>query len=221
MNKRTVIFDFDHTLFDRKKFFEEDLPDLIGVGREKFLSSYEENFKDSETKKVDYDFNRHLELLGKNNDLVKEKINKFFKDLEKYLKPGAIELLKKLKINGDNLILVSFGNIAWQEQKIKNIKALAEYFDEDRLIITDQGKEEIISEYVGEEEVVIVNDKIEESLLMEKAIGRKCQLCIIRGIYSKDKEFKGRLFEGLAEVEKELLPSEIKNETKRDPFKLK
>jgi len=202
-----VIFDFDHTLFDKKRFFEEDLPRVIGVDKEEFIKTYNENFKDDTTGKVNYSLEKHLEVLGKNDELSKKKINEFLKVADKYLKPGALELLEGFKMSGSDMYLVTQGNPEWQKMKIDQIKQLNKYFNDSHRVISDLNKEKTMEFFKNvNDEIVIINDKPDESLRMEKEIDRKCRIYITDSEYSRDIKYEGKTFKNLEELGKEIFP---------------
>jgi hypothetical protein len=205
MEKRIVIFDFDHTIFDTEKFFENDLPDFIGIDRKIFKKAYEKNFKVKKTKKVNYDLIKHLEILGVNNTETRKKIFRFLTNIRKYLMPGSIEFLEKIKKNGDELYLVTFGNIAWQKLKVNNIKKLKRYFNPKHRIFVDKNKIgalDFIKNKNKDKEVILINDNKKESLAMKKFFGRKTKLFLISGVYSKN--YRGKVYKDLLEINKEL-----------------
>jgi hypothetical protein len=203
MDKRTVIFDFDHTLFDTDKFFKKDLPDFLGIDQLRFIKTAEKNFKNQKSKKVNYNLLKHLEILGVNNIGIRKKIFKFLTHIEKYLMPGTLELLEKIKRNGDELYLVTFGNIAWQKLKVNHLKKLNRYFNSKHKIFVDKDKIRALDFIKNKNrEVILINDNKKESLAMKKFFGKNTKLFLISGEYSKN--YKGQVYKDLREINKKL-----------------
>jgi hypothetical protein len=204
-----VVFDFDYTLFDRVKFFSADLPDAIGVDRKIFHKAYEKNFRNQKTGKVDYDLEKHLDILGINNLATLRKINQFMQTGEKYLMPGAVEILNNYKNRGDEMFLITFGNPLWQKKKIGKIEVLNKFFDDKHKIYNNKGKEKSVDFLKKKgQKIAIINDNLEESLKMKEAIGSDCDLYLIKSRYSANLGYEGKLYKNLKELNKELFYKE-------------
>lgn len=166
----TIIFDLDYTLLDTKKF-KAGLARTLGLNIDDFKRSYFKN------KKINYNLNKHLKILNQKETI---KIKEFLKKLDKYLFPESINVIKKLKKN-NKLILLSFGDKAWQKQKINNL-SIKDYFDE--IILTDKNKIEALKPFLNtKERILIVNDNAREALEMKKVL-KNCDILLTKGPYS-------------------------------------
>jgi len=200
-----ILFDFDHTLFDKNKFFEKDLPDFIGVDRKKFIKIYNEFFKDPKTKQVNYDLEKHLDILGINNNQTRKKVEQFLGRASQYLKLGALDLLKNYQARGDEMYLVTFGNTKWQKTKVDQIKELDEFFngrhkkflEKDKYLALDFLKNK-------KEEIIIINDKPRESLKMAESLKKKfkknVRLFIVKSVYSNNSSYQGKIYRDLRQL---------------------
>lgn len=161
------IIDFDDTLFDTHAFkiARQKVLKNLGVSDEIYKKSYHEAYNNSLGKNT-YNNQRHaavLEMYGFDKRVVValNELNTFAKDL---LFPDAINLLEYLKKSNQKLILLSLGEADFQKMKIESV-SIAEYFDE--VYTVDDTKEHIIEKilknYPANEEVWLINDKIEET----------------------------------------------------------
>lgn len=175
----------------------------MGVSLEEFIETYNDNLKNNATGKVDFEPIEHYRILANMKKLstdekeIKLKIEEILKNMDKYLKPGALELLKLFKEKNDELFLLTGGNIEWQEAKVKGAKSLEPFFDKSHQKFA--GKEKIESmdflknKGMDGEAILIINDNLKEGQKMKKfldEIGKKSQLLIIEGDYSEETEEK-------------------------------
>lgn len=112
---------------------------------------------------IDFDdtlFDTHAlkKIIAKSPHAVDEK------ELEALLFPDAFIFLQYLKTKNEKLVLLSFGEFAFQNKKI-GAAGIAHLFDE--IIITPDAKElaveKILRSAPGKEDVWFINDKIEET----------------------------------------------------------
>ncbi|MEK9152439.1 MAG: HAD family hydrolase [Patescibacteria group bacterium] len=82
-----------------------------------------------------------------------------------YLYPGAIEFLGRLRSSGARMVLLTFGEVAWQTAKVDRA-GLRPYFDE--VIATIDEKKNVIGSFRGGE-VVVINDNGHETAAMMAA----------------------------------------------------
>ena len=86
------------------------------------------------------------------------------KELKELLFSDTLSFLHHLKTVKQKLILLSFGDFAFQSKKI-NAAGIAQFFDE--IIITPDGKvlalEKILEQFNDEKDIWFINDKIEET----------------------------------------------------------
>jgi hypothetical protein len=198
-----VIFDFDRTLFDVNTF-KKDLAKIIGVDYEKdYKKTYDRLFVDTGKNKTNYDLGVHLKELGKDDKITKKKIKIFLKISDQYLLPGALDLLDSIKKNGDELFLITFGNIAWQKEKVKSVKRLNKYFDNKHKIFVDKDKIKSLDFLKKQnKKLILINDNKKEGLAMKKFLGKETKLFLVKGDYSES--YKGRIYHNLKEIKKEL-----------------
>ncbi|MBI4457785.1 hypothetical protein HY633_02375 [Candidatus Uhrbacteria bacterium] len=83
-----------------------------------------------------------------------------------YLYPGAVEFLSRLRGTSARMILLTFGDIAWQTAKVDRA-GLRPYFDE--VIATAEEKKNIIGRFRGAD-VVVINDNGVETAAMMAAV---------------------------------------------------
>lgn len=174
-----IILDLDYTLLNTRKF-KKGLARSLGLSMKKFNESYKKLFTDNS---LPYDPRKHINETGRTCEAsaLVEKVNVFLKTIDKYLFPEAEKILKEFKNRGYRLILLTYGNLKWQERKIENSK-IKKYFD--KFIFTDKAKEDEIKFLKNnDEEIIIVNDNARECAEIKKFLG-KGKVFLIRGPYS-------------------------------------
>ncbi len=157
-----VYVDFDRTLFDCEKFLG-DLYTLINkYGIDKSL------FKECQNQCIKDGFNPYtiLDLVKKEHqfdDKLYEDIDNLIKKTNEYLFSDAITFLKYLKDHNYEVILLTKGNISYQNDKV-HYANIESYYD--KLIVTMQHKGELDLDYQG----VFVDDNPHEikSILKRK-----------------------------------------------------
>lgn len=158
----TIIFDFDHTLFDTRTFKKEvdsiitkhGVSEEIAVQAEKVARSKNDNI---------YDFTEHVEHIKKLGATVQDSIHDHFDalDLTKYHKGEVVEIVKNLQKKGYKTILLTKGTDGFQDRKIRGAQ-FKELFGEN-IIICDGKKEEIIKTLnIDEQQTYFFNDDIPE-----------------------------------------------------------
>ncbi len=184
----TTIFDLDYTLLDTVRF-KEALADLLGMDVVKFNKSYRENF---EEKGINYTLEAHLDALGRDDkkDII-EKFNKM--NIGKYFYEKAKEVLLNERINCDKLVLLTFGDEIWQEEKVKRLGEVVELFDE---IVYENDKKEnshFLKNLPTDSDIKIINDKFKETKEMFDEIVKSrsgnasgIEVIIVKSKYSED-----------------------------------
>jgi len=150
-----LLFDLDDTLLDTKKF-KEDISKFFGLTPEQIKN--------------------RLELKK-----IEKKLQKLIKNIDNYLFSGAEEILIYLKSKDYRLTLMTLGDLFIQKPKVENSK-IKKYFD--KIIYEEKDKSE--NEYLKEladskEEVLIINDREDQSLAMQKAIGNNAKIFLVKG----------------------------------------
>jgi hypothetical protein len=139
-----IILDFDYTIFDTNAM-RSRIARLLEVTEDAFRSA-EQEMKDADELYNPY---RHAELLG----LPEEAIVNVLSVAQKVVYNDARAFLKKHA--DDNITLLTFGNVPWQEAKI----AAAQLEHVDTVVATDGDKAEIARQWTTENDIVVVNDR--------------------------------------------------------------
>jgi FMN phosphatase YigB (HAD superfamily) len=181
-----IIFDLDYTLLDTKRF-KKNLAEAMGISQKVFRDTY---YQLGFSQEISYSLEKHLTFLIKrglirenNKNIVLKKVLIFLKNINDFLFLEAKNMLTELAKNNHKLILLTYGDPAWQKAKIKNLK-IKNLFQ--RIIITNQAKDnKICFSRRHNEKIIFVNDNVKELLAAKKkwpSIG-----CIlIKGPYSNN-----------------------------------
>lgn len=100
---------------------------------------------------------------------------------DEFMFPGAIGLLGRLRASGARLILLTFGDDAWQRSKIDRA-GIGDLFDE--IVTTTDGKHLLLEKFATERPpIIFVNDNLEEIVAMRRAAERfaGCSFIVKRG----------------------------------------
>lgn len=171
---KTIVWDFDYTLFDAATF-KQDLEDAVtaqGVTPEQFRGAYLQVVK-REGKTHDYDPDAHLELLADyfsasgGLEAARAGIDEALADTNRYLYNDVEKVLAEIREAGDRNVLVTLGNRGWQQAKVTN-SGIEHLFDQ--VITVDEGKAEAIAGFAKEGEVVVVNDNGREMAAIREAV---------------------------------------------------
>lgn len=149
-NRRGVLLDFDHTLFDTDRFFWVDLKSAVarfGVPDDTWEKSYEAIWPSG------YSLAKHLEELTRLGAIVSPSaaqamlaaLTATFSDLRPYLFPDVLRFLDAAHRRGFDLILLSFGDPAWQSYKVQ-ASGLTPYFKKIVCTPHQEGKAEMLDE---------------------------------------------------------------------------
>lgn len=187
-----IIFDLDYTLLDTEKL-KKDIAVIFNYSVKEFNADYKKLFAD---KKIPYSPYKHIRFLKKEKRIFSvaardKKMDVLAKNTKKYLYTEALEVLEKFKKRGDKLILISIGDINWQNKKINALK-IRKYFY--RIIVIKRkkcGNLEFLKK--EKDKILIINDNAGETNDMKKAIG-KCEVCLINGPYSKNAKHNFKIY---------------------------
>ncbi|MFW5884752.1 MAG: hypothetical protein ACOCUF_00765 [Patescibacteria group bacterium] len=158
-----IFLDFDDTIFNTGKF-KEDFASIFnqnGITNEEFNRTY---YSDLAKGVKGYNPKKHLELINWPDEYTKQetiqKLEKILENLEKYVFEDFYELAAK--INKNNLFLISFGKMEFQEIKIKNSGVL-KYFA-DYKVVEREDKGDYIQKIVGDNpgSIFLVDDRPEQ-----------------------------------------------------------
>lgn len=178
------IFDLDYTLLDAAKF-KRGLAQILGLSWEDWLANYQKFFKDKNKNFNFYQMLNYLiraEIVNQNQAVeIRHAVLRYLKTIDSFIFPAGLELLKKLSADKHALMLVSLGDMVWQKSKMENLK-MKKLFT--RVILTDSNKRTALSFLKNStEEIVIVNDNAQETLLLQEAIPR-AKIYIVDGPYA-------------------------------------
>jgi phosphoglycolate phosphatase-like HAD superfamily hydrolase len=147
---RGILLDFDHTLFDTDRFFWVDLRRALarfGIPDDAWEKSYEAIWSSG------YSLAKHLEELARLGAVadpsaakaMREALESAFSDLRPYLFPDVLEFLDTARHRGFELILLSFGDPAWQSYKVR-ASGLTPYFTQIAYTAKEAGKAALCAE---------------------------------------------------------------------------
>ncbi|MFH0856455.1 MAG: HAD hydrolase-like protein [bacterium] len=179
-----IIFDLDYTLLDTLGF-KKGLAEALNLEFDVYHENCKKHFKDTN---ILYNLEKHLKILEQENSGVKIK-DDFFSSIGSYLFPEAEDILKKMKNAGHKLVLLTYGDVKWQKQKVENLK-IKKYFDE--IIYTDKkkSKTEELRDFLIKNAIhkfLIVNDNAKECLEI-KEVFEECEIFLVKGRYSENAE---------------------------------
>ena len=202
-----VIFDLDYTLMDTVQLHSK-LAEIFD--KENYREDYQFFFR---SKGISFDGEKYLAILkelgridGAREKELKSKLAELMENMDDFLKPDAESVLKHFIKEGHELILITFGNKEWQEKKVKNL-SIKKYFSE--IIFEEEDKSK--SEYLrslgeGNEKILIINDNLDEAVAMQKILGDKAELRLVK---REDKKEAEPHIKNL----RELLPEEKRRES--------
>ena len=149
-DRRGILLDFDHTLFDTDRFFWVDLKSAFarfGVPEDAWEKSYEAAWPSG------YSLEKHLDELNRLGTISKPTtarmmlatLNSAFSDLRPYLFPDVPGFLRSARHQGFDLILLSFGDPAWQSYKVR-ASGLDPYLQKVVYTAKQKGKAELLDD---------------------------------------------------------------------------
>lgn len=165
-----LVFDFDHTLFSTKKFYNTLKEAFLEIGVDKNL--FQETFQKSKGKSRNYNPFRQFELIKRQKPEISiEKLKKEFKkglnQAQDFLYPDVLPFLKRIK-NRFNLTLLSYGRDWFQREKIKKSK-MNKFFKE-IFITSDINKVSTLKKFLKNKEKIIFIDDNPEALSETKKV---------------------------------------------------
>ena len=145
-----LLLDFDHTLFDTDRFFWVDVRAAVarlGVDARLWEETYEAVWP------AGYSIERHVEALaarvsGPHPQQILDVFDEEFADLRRYLFPDVLPFLQAARRAGRRLILLSFGDPAWQAFKVKE-SGLGSLLDEVHATGVEGGKAGLAAALAG------------------------------------------------------------------------
>lgn len=116
-----LIFDFDHTVFDMMTMHQamEDAVVKLGIERQLYRQAYDEvtHWKIFTAEALAQRLHR---LAGVEPKKVIDVLNEISSMAELFLYDDTVEVLKKLRAQGHEVYLLSWGDQVWQMNKIEN-----------------------------------------------------------------------------------------------------
>lgn len=147
-DRRGILLDFDHTLFDTDRFFWVDLRRAFarfGVPDDAWEQCYEAIWPSG------YSLVKHLKELNQHGAICEPAtagimltaLETIFSDLRAYLFPDVPGFLDAASRRGFELILLSFGDPAWQSYKVR-ASGLVPHFQQIVYTAKQEGKAELL-----------------------------------------------------------------------------
>jgi len=206
-----TISDLDYTLLDSSRFKKECLAPFFDMTARAWEDQYEQNFKKP---RINYSPRKQLERLSLSDDEITDRLAELKKylnqEFNRFLFPRVEETLDYLKAKSEKLILASFGDLEWQRLKVDcmrvNQQTATQYFDQIILEDKDKAGNEAIRSLKGRE-VLLINDKYNESQELLKTFGESARLYLVKGPYSDGEQ---GAHDDLSEIKKFLEPEFIK-----------
>jgi len=187
-----LLLDFDHTLFDTDRFFWVDLKSAFarfGVPNDAWEKSYEAIWP------LGYSLAKHLDELERLGVIAGQDIGRTmlatleadFSDLRPYLFPDVPAFLKAARQRGFDLILLSFGDPAWQSYKVR-ASGLAPLFQKIVYTAKQGGKGELLDDLSSSYAELCAIDNNPADLDSMKARHSKLQTHLICRVKPSDLE---------------------------------
>ena len=199
-----LLFDLDHVLLDIERF-KKDKSEIFGLTKEENERQGYELFKKHG---VGYNPYKHIKFLKESGHIktdeeekyITEKFQEIVKNTDDYLFSGAEDTLAYLKNKGYKMILMTFGDPQMQQPKIDS-SCIKKYFEKIICEEKDKTQNDFLKELANSnEEVLIINDRADQSLAMQKAIGENAKIFLVKGPYSKDAEHSEKIHKSIAEL---------------------
>lgn len=189
---RAILLDFDHTLFDTDRFFWVDLKSAFarfGVPNDAWEKSYEAIWP------LGYSLAKHLDELERLGVIAGQDIRRTmldtleadFSDLRAYLFSDVPGFLKAARHRGFDLILLSFGDPAWQSYKVR-ASGLAPLFQKIVYTVKQSGKGELLDDLSSSYAELCAIDNNPADLDSMKARHSKLQTHLICRVKPSDLE---------------------------------
>jgi FMN phosphatase YigB (HAD superfamily) len=164
-----IVFDFDHTLYSTKSFYENLKAAFCGLGVNEDL--FQQTFQLSKGKGRDYKPCRQMKLISEQADISKVKMekefNKILKTSPNFLYSDTIDFLKK-HCKTEKLFMLSYGEEKFQNQKVDSAK-INKYFQKIK-ITRDIGKSKPFKFFLNKKEPVLFLEDNPQALLEVKKV---------------------------------------------------
>jgi len=185
-----IIFDFDHTLFSAKRFYNalENNFQKIGINKKLFKETFEKAAKERP-----YNPEKQFQLIIEHNPevslkLLRENFKNVLHRANTFLYPDVEKFFKKTEKNID-LFLVSYGDKKFQRAKIENTGIVP--FFEKIIITSDINKVSVLKKLLKKnEKAIFVDDNPETLSAVKKEFPQIITVRMKRkeGKYQKEKD---------------------------------
>lgn len=145
----TLIIDLDHTLLDTTTF-KQTLAKSLNLTTEQWDTVYERFVKD-------YGRFEPKAFLEGVEPLQKKNFFHTLKQLSHFLYPDSLTFLEHMLANGWQVIILTYGNPAWQQLKLEHLPIPTEV----RCVTTDQSKHLMMTDLIEPTTIVIDDNGVE------------------------------------------------------------
>ena len=199
-----LLFDLDRTLINNEKL-EKELCNIFGISAKEYYSHVDLFFK---KKSVHYSPEAHIKLLRKIGHIktkseekeANDLYNKLLKKTNSYLFPEVKETLTILKKHGHRLILITLGTPSAQKKKVRN-SGIKKYFEKIIYEKKNKSQNKFINQLAKlDQEILIINDKADESLAIQKMLGKKAKIFLINSTHSKNTKHNEKIYKNIKKL---------------------
>lgn len=163
-----IILDFDYTLFDTHCLRAQLLNALQPFG----VTAKQYHAAEAQVKQAGlYTIEQHLAVLlqDEHRSHAQHAVEEQLSDMRNCVYTDVLPFIERAKQHQVTLILLSFGHPEWQRTKIKAAH-IGQYMDQ--IIVTDQPKEQVVSQLNTEThaDILVVNDRGSELDAIKRAL---------------------------------------------------
>lgn len=144
-----LILDLDYTLLDTTAF-SYALSTSLGISREQWMSSYGQFVKDN-------GFFSAQDFLRGVSDAERKQFYAVLENLRRYCYKDTWPFLQQIITKGHDAIIVTFGEKAWQTEKLKALKLPSSI----RTLVVQEPKVQRLADYY-EPDMIMVDDRATE-----------------------------------------------------------
>lgn len=199
-----LLFDLDRTILDTNKF-NKGLSKIFGISLKKHSLHVDSFFR---KKSISYSPEAHIKLLKKLGHLrtaseikkIEDSYEIFLKTINNCLFPESEKMLTHLKNKGHQMFLITLGSSPSQKKKVINA-GLEKYFEKIIYETKSKSQNKFIKQLAKlDEEILIINDKAEESLAIKKTLGKKAKIFLIDGPWARTINHKEEIHKNLKKL---------------------
>lgn len=190
--------DVDYTIFDTRKFGDDiwAIFSSRGVSRIDYEETYRESLCTVSREEFDYNFQEHVDFLRERGYKLEQSVVEELNNLmnNNYLFPDSIDFINFLKTISAKVILLTAGDLKFQEEKIQHC-GITELFDE--VVILKGHKDEYIQPFVEKNyKILFVNDSWRENIALRKKFDSLYMVAVDgpHGRKSNDGEVKNLIY---------------------------